>query len=1153
MLAPTLVIGLGGTGSKIVLNVERKATPAQKESLSFVIFDTDANELRDLVSKGYQGDFIQTSSNMTVGEYLNLDSYARDTWFPVNNILNRKTLTEGAGQVRSISKLAFDAVVRSGNMDPLHKAIERLYRLTGNSTEQALRVIIVSSLAGGTGSGLILPLSMYIKNYLINHYQQNSSVIRGFFVLPEVFYKVSKSISEKNSLSANAYATLRELDAFLMRGDGSLGDRYKNLKFMVPRPGTPEYDNYDVMPFDFCFLYDAQNINHGYLDSFDSYIHHAADCIYAQSISPMSKRSNSSEDNVVRDLCKSGGRNRYCGAGAALLEYPYETIREFVALNWAQDVIGKQWMQYDKLYEEEKIRLKERQRQTGSMEKLSLSQFYVDTVDATVDKNNDLSAEIKSSCYDIIVGEEEPLGRWYRYLSGIEDYITGDVVESQAETNEKGDMCKATLQELDAKENRTSDRIQMLDDQTNAYYAAATSEVKRVANSIAYNLFAGLKSPMENSKPYYLEEWLKIDGQAIHPNAIRYFIYQAVKAMKERKNELDYNLDKINEFWTKQFPLLFDRPQTAKKVESKEEVLVSLKDQRFFNKSEYERIIQAYTVYIKNVDDFRVQYILKKVLEFGIDYLNKISSAYELFYRNLEQNIRKMDDRKNEIRVKFKNNTGNPVRYVCASEKCMDEFAKRTVSTGSASEVPGELSQTIYNLIRNYVVYPDMQEDKRYFQSAFNGNVMDFWKNYIDKMYGGSLLDLNILQAMAQEAEFEKNLLNQSDQIHYMEAIFDEIDKLSAPFITKPLGEERRIIRSCTYSNVLSQWAEGEMKNLFQRRMKDQGGEQDDSGIDKTMIIFYQAIYGLRAADMTKFAPPCKAQTVPETPGGNYYTAYYDLVNRISPNSAKTKYLSPHIDKEWHYITSLPELDEANQTLIEKEICKSMIYGLVMRKIRYESISSYTEKYRYKIAIMDEENDTLVSNDQACDNFYEVLIGLIKSHNAVERINALCNEEINAELNSKKEIDDSVFMNYLSKFVLEEVNKTDIRSIFEIPLIYSQSAPMSCYDKHFAILLVECAYDILKDYMEKFLSKEDLEYKLGVLITKQYRLFKDNIQKLEQKWPRTAHNPLIGDIKAMISGYLMNLGFLTEMDWVNGTISDEEYKQYWTATYENGQ
>ena len=219
--------------------------------------------------------------------------------------------------MRSISRLALETVIRAGKMEPLHEAIQDLYKVEEDKVEQALRVVIVSSLAGGTGSGLILPIALYIRNYLATHYRQSANITRGFFILPEVFYEVIPGTAERNNLRANAYATLRELDAFLMKGDKTLPPKYENtVRIEFPRVASEGYEEYDVRPYDFCFLFDAQNAEGGKLNSFDQYLDHAANCIYAQSIGPMNKRSNSSEDNTIRKLAKERGRNRYAGAGA---------------------------------------------------------------------------------------------------------------------------------------------------------------------------------------------------------------------------------------------------------------------------------------------------------------------------------------------------------------------------------------------------------------------------------------------------------------------------------------------------------------------------------------------------------------------------------------------------------------------------------------------------------------------------------------------------------------------------------------------------------------------------------------------------------------------------------------------------------------------
>lgn len=89
MNAPTLLIGLGGVGSKIVERVSGLITPEQRESIAVVVLDTDINDLRAIRERNPFIRTIQTSTRQTVGEYLSKNTYARDTWFPVNKTLNK--------------------------------------------------------------------------------------------------------------------------------------------------------------------------------------------------------------------------------------------------------------------------------------------------------------------------------------------------------------------------------------------------------------------------------------------------------------------------------------------------------------------------------------------------------------------------------------------------------------------------------------------------------------------------------------------------------------------------------------------------------------------------------------------------------------------------------------------------------------------------------------------------------------------------------------------------------------------------------------------------------------------------------------------------------------------------------------------------------
>lgn len=144
-IAPTLILGLGGTGSRIVEKVAEKVSESetgQSERIAFVVFDTDINDLGRIRDDNPSIFTVQTSTRNTVGQYLGINTNARDNWFPVNEMMNRKTLTDGAAQVRAISRLSFDTTLKAGNLRLLHEAIEQLFRIDKDQEEQALRVII---------------------------------------------------------------------------------------------------------------------------------------------------------------------------------------------------------------------------------------------------------------------------------------------------------------------------------------------------------------------------------------------------------------------------------------------------------------------------------------------------------------------------------------------------------------------------------------------------------------------------------------------------------------------------------------------------------------------------------------------------------------------------------------------------------------------------------------------------------------------------------------------------------------------------------------------------------------------------------------------------------------------------------------------------
>ena len=126
----TLFVGVGGVGSDIVAKVAGMCKGEELNNVRFVVMDTDANWLKSIEENGAFITKVQTSTSLTVKEYLEKDDEARLKWFPNNSTLYGKTVSEGAGQVRAISRLALNNTIRTGEIQKLYKEIENIQSMS---------------------------------------------------------------------------------------------------------------------------------------------------------------------------------------------------------------------------------------------------------------------------------------------------------------------------------------------------------------------------------------------------------------------------------------------------------------------------------------------------------------------------------------------------------------------------------------------------------------------------------------------------------------------------------------------------------------------------------------------------------------------------------------------------------------------------------------------------------------------------------------------------------------------------------------------------------------------------------------------------------------------------------------------------------------
>ena len=351
----SLFIGLGGTGAKTLLALKKRffevyghidKQDGVPRFAQFLAFDTDAPGTRKLnfqnvqnTSLGIERDIRFEPSEVIGVQAPNVKEFIQDEqnqelynyWMPLGNeklLKGLNNLDEGAGQVRLFGRLAYHWNARK-IATTLQGAINNIL-LAGNPDEdfepleaggfKPLDVYIVSSLAGGTGSGMFLDVAMKVRQILKEEMTNTGGVqIQGYFVLPDIF-SLELSKGEALRVTPNAAGALLDLDFFqgfmpaayakeLKGADARLWNPHNRVGLQDPLRKDKDADAITVQylggeqtrivdaPFDQIFLVNNQNANGGTYKKIDDLCASISKGIFA-STNEMSTGLRSKDDNT---------------------------------------------------------------------------------------------------------------------------------------------------------------------------------------------------------------------------------------------------------------------------------------------------------------------------------------------------------------------------------------------------------------------------------------------------------------------------------------------------------------------------------------------------------------------------------------------------------------------------------------------------------------------------------------------------------------------------------------------------------------------------------------------------------------------------------------------------------------------------------------
>ncbi len=1132
--APTLFIGVGGTGSRIVKKVAEMCRPGEIENVNFVCLDTNVNDLSNVAQSSSHIYRVQTSNTQTVGNYLDYDQDALKNWFPKNAVLYDKTVSEGAGQVRAISRLALNATIKTGRIRPLHDAIDDLFRKSGKEMKQAMRCVIVSTASGGTGSGILLPLAMFVRDYVNNKYPNTSLIVRSLVMLPETLDSVIDSNVERESQRRNAYATIKEINAFMMKGSGLFDidedlKRYSNLHVDFAVHGTNEMKSLSLLPFDFCFLMDGQNAEDSTMVSIGQYEIQAAQALYEQNIGPMQKKAFSVEDNIIKEMSNPGnfGRNRFGGIGAGTIRYPYEDIADFIAYEWAMESIGgegeaSKWGKYDNEFE---VKFREAQKKGLSYtEAPKRSEVYISKMNSS---NDSFSKDLRAKYL------KDANKRVTSYFNALAKEMH-DSVGSNAMIRATRDVANELADEIDykndeSKRGKARENLGLLRD----YESAVRMNAKKTAESAAESVFLNENKTINEKKPYTLEFLLKnAYGEICHPNAIRYVLYMV-------KNEMDKRVasttSRINDVVIPALELYqpdaddvgtFDAKYSSKKKERSIDDLCAAEkaegqDANIIEKlggydKIYETINSCFVDYYSNITELCNLTAELEAYKVGAEYVDELCKMFERFYKTFTDKVAALIRRQDELVDTLRFTKGDSVFNICSSRALLTELARSTKTQGEAGALlDSELNGKIFDAIKANVVFEReirsadiIENDKRV--DVFDDILLGYFKQNVRTNCDG--IDLNIIEAIAMENRLLARIKMREQQGGSGEKLFDKVtiednlrhirevvamgERLSAPGIQRIVNEEPREIKLCAYNKSLLDMRSYRINDIIPK------GDAVDT-VSRYELHFFNALYNLTPDKLNKFA--CHLRT--ETGGKNaglYHNAYVSYARHIGPDSTKNMMISTHIDKRWDSLAVMPELDFDYQDRQMMKIHQAMIYGLVHNAIHYSCLSAAApSKMIYRYENSDERNEEMiVSNGTLCDEFYEILDSLYISSAMVEDIEIIKEKKRERDKVRNSNYSETTFAKDLNEFRIGTMHEGPT-SLFEIPVAYYNSLPNSKRYVGEISAVVDAVIKTFSDELNMWEKPDDAKFILCDVLKAQFELLMKNFKANESLNMRT--------------------------------------------------
>lgn len=934
MAVKTLLVGLGGTGCEIVSRV-KKMINTTDPNVQFIGFDTDGSW------EGTDGlPVIYTSREMSVRQYLNdVDNW--EEWFPDNAMLKVRNMIKGAGQVRPLSRLAFAETISSGRIGKLEKAIRELQVSRGDVQTSNFRIMIVSSFAGGTGSGMFIQTALFLREYIRKHYG-GEVIIRGLFALPDLFRNVNPSKVQRESMYANAYAALKELSAInqvCLSNDPSADDI--NMKIDNLFDSKRDRRKAEKKPFDFIFFVDNINARGKVLTDLEDYKQLMTTATYMQVYSPITDSGDSREDNAILTVISGDGKPLYGGVGASRIVYPYQDLVDYCGTRATIEAITDSWTLIDREYQKANADNKKMMLLDPTVKELDRKEHFVTTVNSMLEEGNAKLGFITKAITDISEDgrQSDRADAYYDYVYNfVLDKIKGD---EEIKTKSNG----AGVTEKQLKGNLVTS-VTRCETALKDYLDTINSRIVLLRSSIVQSIIPDdLSSAINPDSDWNIMKLVTSNGHIVHPLAMRMLLYKFRAKVSEEyercSSATTSNIKAINDYFKKAYDI--------KGTEAVESATDRANQKGMFKKGKFraEYMIKSAAQKTK-LDKYRDAKVITVVFGDVLKRLDAVISEFERLFDSLESIKDELQSEVTNFEEKVHTNTAESAIYLCSSPEEKKDLYDSLNFSCSDSNDNGVYDLIFYSLYesahkaleiskkkanvklseKDLLAERNEKMSKIFRDSVVKRNIFDVGNSCSDK------LDLDIYQALIKYYDGDQERIHSVIESAYEKALpylmYTSSRKIVSLSSAGGDDDEDDSAYTLTFwginpevSVAISSQSGMQPAEFFTAGTT--GGTPEvvsDNEYSKYEISCYEALYCVALTEIPKFA---------ET-GDSFGVFYENYSNRINKMIKKDKTaLTPHLDIRWHRRNFLPMIssdkNHEDDLRAARGIWLALIYG----------------------------------------------------------------------------------------------------------------------------------------------------------------------------------------------------------------------------------